>query len=189
MKLANLMGRLSAEDQTKTAAATTPAAPASSKLDESINAAMAEIAAKEKTASTAAQPTNDLQKLASEVANSNRDAEVAHAEKVGAAMADGFVRQVAAYEAAANQIVSEKTAQLNLSAEEIAMIEESRTNPRAFVEKMAAFRDQLSAERPLTEKEAHDVWNATAEETVRVIHKIAMDHYAAGYSAITEALK
>jgi RNA-binding protein YhbY len=178
MKLKGLIGNIENTGSTKVAA---QKAPQSSSVLSAIDEALAQ-AESVKVASDRT-PAGDLEKIAAEVATSNRDGEVAHVEKLGAAMADSFVRQLAAYETASEKIAMEKSASMNLTAEELQMVHEVRTNPDAFIAKVA----QLAGTQ--TEKTAAEVWESTAQETVRAIHKTAMDHYAAGYSTVVEALK
>lgn len=139
-----------------------------------------------KVASPAYSPAADLEKMASEVAMANREAEVGHVEKLGAAMADSFVRQLAAYETAAEKIAMEKAASMAVTAEELDFVRAARSNPQEFVAKVA---EEASAYEEYSEKVASEVWENTAQDTVRAIHKTAMDHYASGYATVLEALQ
>jgi len=116
----------------------------------------------------------------------NREAEVGHVEKLGAAMADSFVRQLAAYETAAEKIAMEKAASMAVTAEELDFVRAARSNPQEFVAKVA---EEASAYEGYSEKVASEVWENTAQDTVRAIHKTAMDHYASGYATVLEALQ
>lgn len=181
MKLKGLIGNIENSGNVKTAA---QAAPRSGGVMSAINEALEQVE-RSKTAS-ARTPTDDLEKMAAEVADSNRDAEVAHVEKLGAAMADSFVRQLAAYETASEKIAMEKAAEMNITAEELQLVHAARTNPQEFIAKIA---EQAQLEEYENEKIAAEVWDHTAEETVRAIHKTAMDHYAVGYATVVEALQ
>lgn len=183
MRLQTLLGNINSAPTTKTASAAP--APRAGVMD-AITAALAE-AETVKTASTPENtPAGQLEKMASEVVASNRDAELQHAEKIGAAMADSYVRQLAAYEAASEKIAMEKAAEMNVTAEELQMVMAARQDPQGFLAKVA---EQAQYQEYQNEKIAAEVWDQTAQDTVRAIHKTAMDHYAAGYGTIIQALQ
>ena len=182
MKLKGLIGNIENSGTIKTASQAAAHKPGS--VLSAINEALEQVE-QAKTAS-ANTPAGDLEKMAAEVAASNRDAEIAHVEKLGAAMADSFVRQLAAYEAASEKIAMEKAAEMNVTAEELQLVHAARTNPQEFIAKIA---EQARVEEYENEKIAAEVWETTAQDTVRAIHKTAMDHYAAGYATVVEALQ
>ena len=159
-------------------------APQGASVTSAINEALAQ-AESVKTASERRNPVADLEKMAFEVAEGNRQGEVGHVEKLGSAMADSFVRQLAAYETAASNIAQEKAASMGVTAEELQMVHEARTNPQLFMAKVA---EAAGGEEQMTEKVAAEIWEQTAAETTRAIHKTAMDHYAAGYGAAVQVL-
>lgn len=181
MKLKGLIGNIENSGTVKTAS---QAAPKTGGVLSAINEALEQVE-QVKTAS-AKTPAGDLEKMAAEVASSNRDAEIAHVEKLGSAMADSFVRQLAAYETASEKIAMEKAAEMDVTAEELQLVHAARTNPRAFIAKIA---EQAQIDEYQNEKIAAEVWETTAQDTVRAIHKTAMDHYAAGYATVVEALQ
>jgi hypothetical protein len=181
MKLKGIIGNIENSGSTKTASQRTSQP---SNVMSAINEAL-EQAEAVKTAS-AHSPSGDLEKMAAEVAASNRDNEVGHVEKLGAAMADSFVRQLAAYEAASEKIAMEKAAEMNVTAEELQLVHVARTDPQGFLAKVA---EQAQFADYQNEKVAAEVWETTAQDTVRAIHKTAMDHYAAGYSTVVAALQ
>jgi hypothetical protein len=154
-------------------------------VSSAIEAALAQAEAV-KTASERRNPSEDLEKMAFEVAQGNRMGEVGHVEKLGSAMADSFVRQLAAYETAANSIAQEKAASMQVTAEELEMVMEARHNPQLFIAKVA---EAAQNGEQMNEKVAAEIWEQTAQETTRAIHKTAMDHYAAGYASIAQALE
>lgn len=180
MKLKSLIENIEPAGRTKTAAAT---GSNPSNIMAAINETLSQI---ENTKTASARPTADLEKMAAEVAASQRDSEVEHAEKIGAAMADSFVRQVAAYETASEKIAMEKAAEMNVTAEELQLIHTARTDPRGFLAKVA---EEAEYQDYQNEKIAAEIWENTTQETVRAIHKTAMDHYAVGYATIIEALQ
>jgi hypothetical protein len=186
MKLKSLIASAESMATTTKTASHTPTK--TSNIASAIDEALAQAEAV-KTASEARSPSADLEKMASEIALGQRDAEVGHAEKIGAAMADSFVRQLAAYETAAHNMAMEKAASMEITAEEVEMIREARENPEAFIAKVASAIDSSDEDETLTEKQASEIWENTAQETVRGIHKVAMDHYAAGYATIADALE
>lgn len=186
MKLKSLIASAESMAPTTKTASHTPAK--TSNIASAIDEALAQAEAV-KTASEGRNPSADLEKMASEIAFEQRDAEVGHAEKIGAAMADSFVRQLAAYETAAQNIAMEKAASMQISADELEMVREARENPEGFIAKVAAAAGVGADEEQLTEKQAAEIWENTAQETVRGIHKVAMDHYAAGYATIADALE
>ena len=168
MKLNSITVPASSPTQQKVASAK----PTESLLTEQLRAAVHNI---EKVASTAqgADPTAQLEKIAADLAETTRDSELSHAHKLGAAMCDGFVANLHAYETAAERIATEKVASLQPTAEEIEYVRQMR--------KQAS--DQPSqAEIEAMEKQAE-------VEAVQEIHKTAMDYYAEGYRATKSMLE
>lgn len=186
MKLKSLIASAESMATTTKTASHTPVK--TSNIASAIDEALAQAEAV-KTASETRNPSADLEKMASDLAMGQRDAEVGHAEKIGAAMADSFVRQLAAYETAAQNIAMEKAASMEITADEVEMVRAARENPSAFIAKVAEMSGMSAQEEGLTEKQAAEIWENTAQETVRGIHKLAMDHYAAGYATIASALE
>ena len=194
MKLKGLIGNIENNaPQSKTASYN---ASQGSSVSSAIEAALAQAEAV-KTASERRNPAADLEKMAFEVAEGNRMGEVGHVEKLGSAMADSFVRQLAAYETAANNIAQEKAASMQVTAEEVEMVLEARNNPQLFIAKVAEaaqanqeaqYGQYAQGGGQISEKVAAEIWETTAQETTRAIHKTAMDHYAAGYASIAQAL-
>jgi hypothetical protein len=181
MKLKGLIGNIENSGTTKTAAQT---APNSGGVMSAITEALEQV--EQTKIASMRTPTGDLEKMAAEVAASNRDSEIAHVEKLGAAMADSFVRQIAAYESASEKIAMEKAAEMNVTAEELQLVHAARTDPQGFIAKIA---EQAEVEEYQNEKIAAEIWETTAQDTVRAIHKTAMDHYAVGYATVVEALQ
>jgi hypothetical protein len=179
MKLKSLIGNIEG-GSTKTAAVQTRG----SNIMAAINDAL-EQTENAKTAS-AHSAIEDLEKMAAEVASSHRGGEVEHAEKIGAAMADSFVWQIAAYEAASEKIAMEKAAEMNVTADELQLVRTARMDPRGFLAKVA---EEAEYQDYQNEKVAAEIWENTTQETVRAIHKTAMDHYAAGYATMLDALQ
>lgn len=178
MKLKSLIGNIEG-GSTKTAAVQTRG----SNIMAAINDAL-EQTENAKTAS-AHSAIEDLEKMAAEVASSHRGGEVEHAEKIGAAMADSFVRQIAAYEAASEKIAMEKAAEMNVTADELQLVRTARVDPRGFLAKVA---EEAEYQDYQNEKVAAEIWENTTQETVRAIHKTAMDHYAVGYATMLDTL-
>ena len=182
MKLKGLIGNIENSGSVKTASQAATAK--SGGVMDAITEALEQVEATK--LASANTPAGDLEKMAAEVAELNREAEVAHVEKLGAAMADSFVRQIAAYETASEKIAMEKAAEMNVTAEELQLVHAARTNPQEFIAKIA---EQAEVEQYQNEKIAAEIWETTAQDTVRAIHKTAMDHYAAGYATVIEALQ
>ena len=178
MKLKSLIGNIEG-GSTKTAAVHTRG----SNIMAAINDAL-EQTENAKTAS-AHSAIEDLEKMAAEVASSQRGGEVEHAEKIGAAMADSFVRQIAAYEAASEKIAMEKAAEMNVTADELQLVRTARMDPRGFLAKVSEEADYQAYQN---EKVAEEIWENTTQETVRAIHKTAMDHYATAYATMLDVL-
>lgn len=147
-----------------------------------VRAALAAAAAKieqEKTASAErGRPTEDLRKMANEVVASGRESEIAQAQKIGAAIFDGFINSAQAYENAAAQMATKVAQEEGVTAEELNLVRALRADPQGTLAKVAA----STAARE--ESEYVEEYN----NAVRGIHKMAMDHVAAGYAAMTEAL-
>ena len=189
MKLKGLIGNI--ENNAPLSKTASHNASQGSSVSSAIEAALAQAEAV-KTASERRNPAADLEKMAAEVAEGNRMGEVGHVEKLGSAMADSFVRQLAAYETAANNIAQEKAASMQVTAEELEMVLEARNNPQLFMAKVAEAAQAAQAAQgseQISEKVAAEIWETTAQETTRAIHKTAMDHYAAGYASIAQALE
>ena len=186
MKLKGLIGNI--ENNAPLSKTASHTATQGSSVSHALEAALAQAEAV-KTASERRNPAADLEKMAAEVAEGNRMGEVGHVEKLGSAMADSFVRQLAAYETAANNIAQEKAASMQVTAEELEMVMEARHNPQLFIAKVAEAAQAAQGGEEMSEKVAAEIWETTAQETTRAIHKTAMDHYAAGYASIAQALE
>ena len=164
----------------------------SSKLERALAAALSEEKVASETPEVVATPSaqrtvhSDLSKLAEEVAVSSFDRQVAQVDKLGTVMADAFVRRIGDWEEGSAKLASARASEAQLTHEELAMINDYRTNPALFVQKVAAMVE--GAEPEMTEKQAADIYNTTAQETVRHIHKLAADHFAEGYRAAGEIL-
>jgi ribosome maturation protein Sdo1 len=171
-----------AATSTKTASAETPTKSALERAmaavvqDEPAKPAQEKVSADAQTASAHAA---SLAKIAEEVAASNFDRQIAQVDKLGSVMAQAFVRELSNLEQGAQKIAAEYTASANLTPDELAMIHDLRTQPEVFFQKVAAMRGPTQ----LTEKEAADLYEKTAQDTVRQIHKLAMEHHVAGYQA------
>jgi hypothetical protein len=187
MKLKSLINNAQNSPMAKTASAQAAAPAKASAVGEAINEALAK-AETTKVAAEVASPTADLEKMAAAVVESQHASEVAHVQKLGAAMADAYVRQLASYEQAAAQLAQEKTASMGITDGELQLISELRADPQGTVMKLASMVGVAPQDEYLTEKQAAEVWQQTAEATVRGIHKTAMEHYATGYQTVLEVL-
>lgn len=185
--------KLPSSSSVKTAAQT-PKAPTSS-LDRALAAALGEekVAGDQSEVEVAAPSAMaqgnvvaSLSKLAEDVAISNFDRQVAQVDKLGTVLADAFVRRIGDWEAGGAKLASARGDDAALTHEELAMVHDYRTNPAVFVQKVAAMVE--GADAPLTEKQAQEIYAESARDATRMIHKVAMDHFAEGYRAIDELL-
>ncbi len=132
-----------------------------------------------KTAS--AQPETELSKLAAATIAEDHDAEEKHAHVIGQSMAHGFIATLDQYGAAGASL--NKSAAMEISAEEIELVKLARSNPQAFLEEVARGMNQGT-------KEASDEdIAATHNAVVAGIHKLSTDHYMGGYTAMAQVLE
>lgn len=166
-----------------------------SKLDRALAAALGEaetkVASEQPEVATPspraqADVVASLSKLAEDVASSNFDRQVAQVDKLGTVLADAFVRRIGDWEAGGAKLASARGEETALTHEELAMINDYRTNPAVFVQKVAAMVE--GGDAPLTEKQAQEIYAESAKDATRMIHKVAMDHFAEGYRAIDALL-
>lgn len=141
----NLQSILNSLDETTAAPApatkTAAAAPASRDLQAALSEAVTAVE-QAKTASHQPSPVSDLQKLAAEVAQTDRDGELKLARQMGTAMADGFMERLETYKTAAANVEKtaaaeyEKQAALEKHAEEVYV--ETYNNTVRAIHKTAA---------------------------------------------------
>ena len=170
----------------KTASAQQPAATGGQPASKTASAVAAAVASvtqpAEKTASAAnpggaAAPLFD--KLASDLAEQDKEGSLKTAQLYGAAIADGFMSQLGMYEKVAESLAAQQgekiaAAETQLDPELVALVKEAQENPRAFLARV-----QMAAETEDAQlKEAEDKEAAELEQIVRIK---AAEHYAHGY--------
>ena len=175
MKLSNLLKQINGNDGEKTASVvSTPTAStgekAASITGERLKAALHEATSKqttlaEKKASNA--PIADLTKLANETATLEHAALVKEAQVYGAAVCDGFMARLAAYNDAAEKVAAQQVA------------------VPAHLEKQAASLG-FSTTMNQIEKLAEAAYAQGYNDTVEQIYKLAHDSFVNGYQHTLE---
>ena len=102
MELSEILNSLSSG--TEKTASVEEGSTRSSSLSEAIDRALSSDIGAEKTASVSAAPEADLMKIASDLANAEQDAIIKEAHIYGAAVADGFVSRLSAYQPASSSV-------------------------------------------------------------------------------------
>lgn len=164
----------------KTAEEQKKASPTSSK--DAINNALASFT-QQKTAS--ANPTNDLNKLASEVISNDRLGEIKHASLIGRTIADGFFQRVEELNKAAELAQEEfhKTAMEQISPADIQLIKMAKENPEAFLQQV--YQGALARK----EQEEKIAYEQSYRQTVELIHTKTAEHFIYGYNVVDGLLK
>jgi hypothetical protein len=172
---------------TKVANATASAGQ-SSALSGAIADAMASVGQTKVAANGATQPKNDLLKIAEQTLGLDKEADIKHAEQMGSAFADGFVRRMTGYNEAAGNLEAVKQASevASVTAEDLAFLKMARENPEQFLAEVERGRAAGTSE---AEKRAADVYAETYNDTVRAIHKTASDHYQHAYAVADVVLR
>lgn len=195
MDLEKMIAQLEAQDQAKTAAA----APAPT-VDERLQGALAETL--EKTAAgvtppaAADDPVAGLMKMASELAGAEKEAELALANMLGQAFADGAIAKFASYDAQAKIALAqqEQDASLLKSAAEKGYTDAAQMIQQAQQDKLAGMDDEAII-KTAAEQGYHDAMQKIADaqyeqgfnEQVAEIHKLACQEFLKG-AAETEVL-
>lgn len=162
---------------TKTASAS--ASPAA--LDAAVSAALQSVGQAKTASAPTPTPTSDLEKMAAQEVEMDKQAEINHAYTLGVAMSDGFEAGRRQHEAAAVKVASE-----GVTAEDLQLIKLARENPQAFLaEVQRGFSDTVGQAKVAEDAEYVDVYN----RTVAGIHKLASEHWGVGYATTCEVLK
>lgn len=165
-----------------------------SRLSRALDAAIGQTlpAQTEKVASEAADApvgnvSTHLAKFAEDIASSQFDRQLAQVDRLGTAMADAFVRRIGAHEESAEKLAAAREGSMGLTHDEIAMIQDLRTRPEVFVQKVAQMSQDLY-KRASHEKTAEEVYAEAANDTIRELHKLACECVTDGYRAGLEML-
>lgn len=179
--LRELLSQDNAPAVEKTAAEEKKSVPQTAK--DAINNALASFTQQQKVA--AANPTNDLNKLASEVISNDRLGEIKHASLIGRTMADGFFQRVEELNKAAELAQEEfhKTAMEQITPADIQLIKMAKENPEAFLQQVY---QGAMARKEAEEKTAYE---QSYRQTVELIHTKTAEHFIYGYSVVDELLK
>lgn len=178
---------------TKTASASADGADKSA-LDAAMGAALQALstpktAAEKETATPAATPVSDLKKIAEEQVEHNKQAELQHAYLTGMAMADGFVQGLNQYKEAAEKVAETQTLNTlpdGITAEDVELIKMAKEDPASFLQLVQqGYGDQIETVKQSSEQVYEEVYN----QTVQGIHKVATEHYLAGYSAAQSVIQ
>lgn len=169
----------------KTASAQQPAATGvqpASKTASAVAAAVASVTQPGEKTASAANPGGAaarlFDKLASDLAEQDKEGSLKTAQLYGAAIADGFMSQLGMYEKVAESLAAQQGEKIaaaeQLDPELVALVKEAQENPRAFLARV-----QMAAETEDAQlKEAEDKEAAELEQIVQIK---AAEHYAHGY--------
>ena len=163
MELAQILDSLSSDGGTKTASADSSNEGTTNKLAAALNAAVAEVDNYvEKTASVSnSNPTEDLTKIATRLANAEQEALIKEAELYGAALCDGFMSRMTQYEG-------------------------SNTKTASYTSGEGATFEKFASENPELVKQAAELGY---RETKGQLEKVASDAYTEGYVKTAEVIK
>lgn len=179
-KLSTVLGTVKGNASEKTASAGSLVTPSTNKTA-SDTAAVLKAALHEATAAPAATtekkaasaPIADLNKLASDAANSEHEALVKEAQLYGAAVADGFMARIAQYNDAAEKVASQAP--------------QAAPPDTRQLEKQAA---DLGYQATLgqMDKLAGAAWSAGYNDTVKQIYTLAHHNFVEGYKHASELI-
>lgn len=186
MDLKSLM-QTNRSSQTKTASAQPAATPAASKsaLSSAIADAISTVGtSKTASAQTSANPADDLEKMAKDVTDVRLKQAEIDGRLFGVAAADGLVQRLSQWEEASGSVKSASVE--GLSEETIQLAKLAQENPEEFFRQVSAgYQTEMARAKQAEDELYRDTYN----NTVRLIHKTAAEHYLAGASAINEALQ
>jgi hypothetical protein len=198
MDLAKVIEQLEAQDLQKTAAAVAPPS-VEARLQGALAATLEKTAASVTPPSGSDDPVQGLMKMASELAGSEKEAELALANMLGQAFADGALAKFAAYDAhvkiaMAQEIESNQDETLVKSAAEQGYSDVMTLAAQVEQEKIAGLDDE-SLVKVAAEQGYNDVMEKVAEaqfehgfnEQVGEIHTVACGEFLKG-AAETEVL-
>lgn len=168
-----------------------------SAIDAAVNSALQALSTPKTAAAdkpAGSDPVNDLKKIAEGQVELNKEAELQQAYMVGMAMADGFVQGLNQHKEAAEKVAGEQnhgTQALNtlpdgVTVEDLQLIKIAKENPGEFLELVQqGYNNQMEAVKQSSEQ----VYDETYNQVVQGIHKLATDHYLAGYGTTQELVK
>lgn len=197
MDLSTVIAQLEAQDQTKTAAAPSPTVEA--RLQGALAATLEKTAASATPPTASDDPVAGLMKMASELAGSEKEAELALANLLGQAFADGALAKFAAYDAQVKIAMAQQdeTGEIEVLAKTAAEQGYNDVMSLAVAEQQekVAGMDDESLVKVAAEKGYNDVIEKVAEaqfeqgfnEQVSQIHKVACGEFLKG-AAETEML-
>lgn len=193
MDLQQVIAQLEAQDQTKTAAAVPPAS-VEARLQGALAETLEKTAASVNPPTAADDPVAGLMKMASELAGSEKEAELALANMLGQAFADGALAKFAAYDAQvkiamAQQSSGEPTEDLLKQAAEygynlaVQQMQEQQGSSNDLLMKQAAEAGYNAVVEKVAASQFEDGFNTE----VANIHKVACGEFLKG-AAETEML-
>lgn len=186
-----LSGLRQTQDTTKEAsvAAAPAAAPATKVASESprdsllgaMNAALSAAPSSQKVANEKTSPVADVMKVAEELAASEQEANIKHAQVMGAAFADAFVARL--------NVWNVKAAELNAQAPQppaaASYAKIAHEDPALVAQAQSLGYSQTKA---ALEKQAEDAYAAGFNDTVELIHKTASVEFIKGASVMSKVL-
>jgi hypothetical protein len=135
------------------------------------------------SAATPAQPEpSEVAKLAAETLAADKTAQLMHHSLAGQAMAHGFMQTLTQYGSAADGLATKTASEMGVTAEDLQLLKVAKEDPERFL----AWVYEGAQVKQASDQQTYD---ATAQATLEGIHKLASDHFVAGYLAADEALK
>lgn len=187
MKIEKILSGLRQTQDTTKEASASASAPASlteksagdtprDALVGAMNAALAVApSATEKIASEKSDPVNDVMKVAAELAATEQEANIKHAQVMGAAFADAFVARLGQWETKAAALNAQAPAAPAAPTSTFAKV--AQENPALITQAQTLGYQQTKA---ALDKQATDAYEAGFNDTVTLIHKTASVEFIKG---------
>jgi hypothetical protein len=181
MKIDRILSGLRQTQDTTKEAAVSAVAPSTEKvaaeaprdaLVSALNSALTAAPSAEKTASAKANPVADVMKVAEELAATEQEANIKHAQVMGAAFADAFVSRMGVWQAKAAELNQQPVVASPSNFGKLA-----QENPALLTQAQNLGYQQTKA---ALDKQANDAYVAGFNDTVNAIHKTASDEFVKG---------
>ena len=182
MKIANILASIRQNE--KTAAETTVTAPVVEAPREALKAALDSALNTTKVAAAAAEssPVDDVMKVASDIANAEKEAALTEAELLGAAFADSVVARLSTWNKTAAEVAPPQAGGFTTGDAELDKF--AAENPGVLEE---AVMNGYAPNRLGLEKMANDAYAQGYNDTVAAIHKTAALEFLKG-AAVTSLI-
>lgn len=150
-----------------------------------MNAALAAAPAVVKTAGEKSNPVADVMKVAEELAATEQEANIKHAQVMGAAFADAFVARLGRWETKAAELNAQAPNAPATPAAGSTFAKVAQENPGLIAQAQGLGYQQTKA---ALEKQANDAYVAGFNDTVELIHKTASVEFIKGAQVMSKVL-